>query len=389
MADEEAPAAHAFTRVVLTSPKGAVVFLDLLPQLQRELREQLRAPPAAAQLDALLCPLAAAIDDDVTRGDGCVILRGMPVEDEEVAIAATRALSSVIGHPVVQSADLAETVGRVEAVRTAGINTRYRGYRNTDVQQLHTDTPAPSLGIDRVFMLCVRAAHEGGATRLASAERVVSRLSPPVRELLSAPVPFLCRDEWVDAWDNGLGRRNAAPLVGADARGRVTLEYAVILRKNVEHAGAAPPGSPLASALDEVVAVANDESTFFRIKLAPGEGFIVDNRRWLHARDAFDDGPGDEGHDGDEDEATLDHATPMDGSHGSGLRARTPTSRLLLRVWMRRRVSGVGGVANYFAHMDCDDDGSSSNIVTAALAGTSSGGDATTAAVADADMATA
>ena len=43
------------------------------------------------------------------------------------------------------------------------------------------------------------------------------------------------------------------------------------------------------AALDEVEMIANDESIFSRVKLEPGDVLLLDNRRFLHARDGFED----------------------------------------------------------------------------------------------------
>ena len=77
-------------------------------------------------------------------------------------------------------------------------------------------------------------------------------------------------------------------MIGADERGRPTLQYAVILRKNVEHA--LPAGDRATrAALDEVESVANTEGVFRRLMLEPGDCIVLDNRRFLHARDGFED----------------------------------------------------------------------------------------------------
>jgi len=164
--------------------------------------------------------------------------------------------------------------------------------------------------MDVVMMTCVASAAQGGATRVVAAADVIDGLSPRARETLSKPVPFSCKDEWIPEW--GAHREGAAPMIAHDELGRPTLQFAVILRKNVEHALQDDAMSvdkafatDVRSALDEIEMVANDEGVFSRLLLGPGDLILLDNRRFLHARDGFED----------------------DTTH----------QRLLLRYWLRTR----------------------------------------------------
>jgi alpha-ketoglutarate-dependent taurine dioxygenase len=310
--------ANVVIRIAVPSPNGTVVFLELVPfqaeRLHAVADELVAGRGDAETLAECLRPLARACELETRKRDGLAVLRNLPCKTEGAALLVTEALTSLLGTPLRQSADRSELVGRVEAEPAAGAGARvYRGYRDASEQMLHTDTPAQGLEIDEAMMVCVRPARNGGASRFLSAQAAVDRLSEAARTELSKPIPFSCAREWVSDW-GGKGPTGSAPLVATDAHGRRTLEFGAILRANVEGAGAAPAGSALASVLDELAHRSNQEGAFTRLRLASGEAFVVDNRRWLHARDAFED----------------------DGVEAGA-------ARLLLRVWLRRHAAGGDG----------------------------------------------
>lgn len=331
--------------VPLTSAKGQLVVIEPGKEtkgiLEDLAKESLRAAVDMQAWMEALSPLGRAVSDSLLDGSGAVLLRGLPVEPEGAAYAASQAMSQLLGTLIPQSADLRESIGRVEAVKDPAVDAEYRGYRNAREQKLHTDTPAPWVDVDAVAMVCVRQARRGGASRIASADAIVQRLNPQAVQTLSNGVPYACRDEWVEEW-GGLGPSATAPLLSFDAKGRRTLAYAVILRKNVEHAGASPQ---VMAALDELETVANSEDTFWRVRLAPGEGLVLDNRRWLHARDAFED---DEAGVHEETDGALpsvkagDKAAPTSAPDGDGTGEGPPQSRLVLRVWIRLSRAMIG-----------------------------------------------
>ena len=169
-------------------------------------------------------------------------------------------------------------------------------YRNNRPQQLHTDTPTALVNIDFMMLAAVQVAATGGASRVCAVSDVADRLSTETKDVLSAPIPFLCADEYVTEW--GGGAEGAAPLLGKDENGHVILTYSKILRTNVEHALreaearglSAPDVQSIQTAMDEVESIANDEKVFWRLKLQAGDVIIMHNRRFLHARDGFEDG---------------------------------------------------------------------------------------------------
>ena len=76
--------------------------------------------------------------------------------------------------------------------------------------------------------------------------------------------------------------------------------FSKILRTNVEHSlrarGLSTSAGPIPEALEEIWNITGDEDVFERVHLSAGDMMMMDNRRFFHARDAFDDGAaGDKG----------------------------------------------------------------------------------------------
>lgn len=272
-------------------------------------------------------------------------------EDKDEALVAVHrlrltylssCLASMLGEEVLpQSADLGETIGFVEQhnpeVDEALVEQKesdptlkqrfkgwhaYRGYRNKKAQKLHTDSITHNCYVDMVLFACISEAASGGASKVCAASDVISRLAPTSIETLSKPIPYSCKDEWVSAW--GESAQGAAPLIVNDEYSRKMLQLGGIGRKNIEYAlashesiqrehhlgnsvadvGCAPAGendgnieqceadnfpSQVRAALDDIERIANDESVFQRIMLQSGDLLVLDNRRYLHARDSFED----------------------------------------------------------------------------------------------------
>ena len=100
--------------------------------------------------------------NEIQRGRGIVLLRGLPVEryDTDVRKRIALGLGSHFGRPVSQSA-MGDLVG--EVMNVGGRDRRERAYRNSRELRLHTDR------CDHIGMLCIRPAAAGGISGYASA----------------------------------------------------------------------------------------------------------------------------------------------------------------------------------------------------------------------------
>ena len=122
----------------------------------------------------------AAWRDEMRRGRGIVILRGLPVDryDPEDLKWLYLGLGTHLGRPVSQS-NMGDLIG--EVVNIGGKDKRERAYRNSRELKLHTDR------CDHLAMLCVRPAIEGGVSGYASAmtiHNIMVRECPDLLALL-------------------------------------------------------------------------------------------------------------------------------------------------------------------------------------------------------------
>jgi hypothetical protein len=118
--------------------------------------------------------------DEMRRGRGIVMLRGLPVEryDPDDLKRLYLGLGAHLGRPVSQS-NMGDLIG--EVVNIGGKDKRERAYRNSRELKLHTDR------CDHLAMLCVRPAIEGGVSGYASAltiHNIMARECPDLLALL-------------------------------------------------------------------------------------------------------------------------------------------------------------------------------------------------------------
>ena len=305
---------------------------------------------SSPEIDAMMGRLHEALFGE--RSVGVLVLRNVlgktctnDNRDAETNAAAHRdrlihfsqALAASFGKEVLpQSADLSDTVGFVEQhdpevdasfVQRTQSDPKlqhsfkgwhlYRGYRNNKAQKLHTDAKHNA---DVVIMSCISQAASGGASKVCAVSDIIQKLSPTSVNMLCKPIPYACNDEFVPAWGGSI--RGSAPLIAKDEYKRDTLQYSINLRKNIEHGLAAHARQPVdeshyfnnhastfrleaetenhpqfvkifssqvRAALDDIEKVANTDDVFQRVTLKPGDILVLDNRRYLHARDSFED----------------------------------------------------------------------------------------------------
>jgi alpha-ketoglutarate-dependent taurine dioxygenase len=252
---------------------------------------------------ALEQTMLGAIEQDVDRSPGCVVLGGLAGLAEDELRRAMLLLSRLVGDLIPQ--DAAGAVLR--EVRDRGVQLgegktgRYSDSRAGG--NFHTDGPhRPGAPPDYVALGCVRQAPEGGESVVVHAEGVVSRLAgePRILETLAGWFHFDRREE--PARPPTVARRI---LVQEEGR-----PVACYLREYIElghrHAEVPPLDGAQREALDALDAELENPALQITRKLAPGELAIIDNRSVFHGRRSFDDSA-DEGE-----------------------------KRLLLRTWIRR-----------------------------------------------------
>jgi len=232
------------------------------------------APGGVSELAATM----AAIRREVSRGRGLVLLRGVPVDelDEDEAAIAWFALGRHLGRARTQSARR-DPMGRVERVDD-GVT--WRGYRSNKELLLHTDHA------DIVGLLCVRAAREGGTSRIASLAAVraaIARERPDLLAILERGFPYAWFGEPPPEADGP-----ASPFrvpVFATVGGRT---QGVFLHSFIVEA-ARVLGTPLVEREREAIDLVRDtgDRLAMTLDLRPGEALVFDNLGMLHARTAF------------------------------------------------------------------------------------------------------
>jgi gamma-butyrobetaine dioxygenase len=204
------------------------------------------------------------------RDHGFALLRGVPAEPGRILDVV-----SLFGH-------VRETnYGRLfDVVSTdAPSNLAYTGL----ALGLHTDNPYrdPVPGLQ--LLHCLEASAEGGDSLVCDGFRAAEALRQAAPEdfalLTRYPVAFRYTDEAVDL-------RSEAPLIEVDWQGRVTA-----VRYN--NRSAAPIDLPPEVVPDFYRAyrrfgrMLHDAEGLVSFRMAPGDLFIVDNRRVLHGRSGF------------------------------------------------------------------------------------------------------
>lgn len=255
----------------------------------------------------------AVAEDRLVAGAGVVLFEGGAALCEQ-AERASLALSGALGRVVAQ--DAAGTL--VRPVRYTGTrvgegrSSRYADSR--DGGNLHTDGAEAAPPVPDYFtLLCVRPAARGGRLQLVRLDDLLRRLADPEAAVLAGDFYFDRRG------DAGTGESPVVrkPVLFRD-NGRPSVTY---LRRYIDIAHARPEVPNLTPAqrraLDAFDRLLGCAELVAEYRMRPGEFLVVDNKRFLHGRTAFDDGA-DAGTDG---------------------------GRLLLRTWVHREAASVAAHA--------------------------------------------
>ena len=222
-------------------------------------------PSKAELLDAI---------DDV----GCVLVRNVPTETN----AALCSLASRVGHAIRPEGP--STTGRVEndivyRVEPGGCGAAAHSHTRSAFE-CHTDGFRCERVPDVVLLLTVRAADSGGETILIDADSLVQTLDPSVIADLLVP-RYRFGSVTRAILPRTIGRAqiafNAFDTAGVPVRSRSTisdLELRAMLRRDTS-----------AFALREAIRTFD---TPFVSKLERGDCLVLNNRRVLHGRKAFE-----------------------------------------------------------------------------------------------------
>lgn len=206
------------------------------------------------------------------RRHGVAILSGVPREPGSVCRVA-----ELFGY-------VRETnYGRLFDVR-AEVNPTNLAYTNLGLQA-HTDNPYRDPVPTLQLLMCLANTVEGGLSTVVDGFRIAERLRDESPELFEALTTFPARFEY--AGEVGVRLSSRRPVIELAPDGRLQA-----IRFNNRSAAAVTdvPFDDMPrwyAALRRFAEILEDPAMAVSFRLAPGELFIVDNTRVLHARTAF------------------------------------------------------------------------------------------------------
>ncbi|MFI7317098.1 clavaminate synthase Cs1 [Streptomyces venezuelae] len=250
---------------------------------------------AGTLADTLPAPLAAALDGFGADGnqDGYLLLRGLPVEDDDALPRTPDSTPAPVDRPLLNQEAMLAVVGR-----RLGLHTGYRELRSATVYhdvypspgahylssetsetllEFHTEMAYHVRQPNYVLLACSRADHERkAATLVGSIRKALPLLPDDVRaRLFDRPLPC-CVDV---AFRGGVEEPGAIadvkPLYGDPRDPFLGYDRELLAPRDPADIEAV---SVLSKALDEV-----REAVY----LVPGDLLIVDNFRTTHARTPF------------------------------------------------------------------------------------------------------
>ncbi len=226
-----------------------------------------------------------AIENEVVRGRGFVLLRGLPVErwTRRQSAAAFWGLGRHFGDPVPQNAQ-GHLLGHVKDIGKDPHNPEHRVYQTSYRHRFHTDS------CDIVGLLCLRRAKAGGLSRIVSSTTLfneVARRRPDLAEVLAAPFTVDRKGE-VPA---SKGPHYGLPIAHHHA-GQLTMIYARDFIEAAQRFADAPRLSAgQIAAMDLVDELAEDPDLHLDMAFEPGDIQFLHNHQILHARTAYVDYP--------------------------------------------------------------------------------------------------
>lgn len=224
-----------------------------------------------------LAPILGATRQELEHGRGFVLVRGLPVDDYTPDELGTIfwGIGTYLGVGVSQSAD----GDRLGHVIDRGAVDRY--YTSGGPIEFHMDP------VDVVGLLCLRAALEGGLSRIASSLTIHNAIleeRPDLLEILYRG--FYCSRR-------GHGDKTTEWRVPVYARGDNGLEsyFLPITIRQAEEEEGHPLSDRDREALQYLQAVASRPGIYLDMDFRPGDTQFLNNRVILHARTDYRDHP--------------------------------------------------------------------------------------------------
>ncbi|MFD2262182.1 TauD/TfdA family dioxygenase [Lacibacterium aquatile] len=233
-----------------------------------------------------LGPILADLKQEILEGRGFALLRGLPVADWGLRMAATAfyGVGLHFGRACSQNGK-GHVLGHVQDLGLSSKDPNVRIYQTSERQTFHTDS------CDIVGLLCLKQAKRGGHSALVSSVTIYNEMMKR----------------------SDLARHLFAPLA-TDRRGEIApgekpyfeipvfnwhagLLSAIYQRQYIDSAqrfeDAPRLSAETVAALDLFDALADDPALNFEMVLEPGDIQLVHNHNLLHDRTGFEDWPED------------------------------------------------------------------------------------------------
>lgn len=230
-----------------------------------------------------LGPRLAGWAAEIDQGRGFVLLRGLPVEryGPDRSGLAFWGLGCHLGRPFPQNPE-GDLLGHVIDTGEAATDPSVRKYRTNHHIAFHVD------GADMVGLLCLRAAGDGGLSRIASSLAVRQEIlwrHPELAHVFGEPMLLDLRDE------QGPGEPPFLPLpMDYLSRGRRRVFYHYDYFTSSQRHEAAPRYSDEQLLVLELFEeLASSPAFCIDMDLQPGDMQFIDNGTIVHARSAYVD----------------------------------------------------------------------------------------------------
>jgi len=234
---------------------------------------------------ARLGPRLRGVLEEVMKGRGFVLIRGLPVERwtrREAAIAFL-VIGVHLGNLRMQNAE-GHLLGHVRDLGRSSEDPNTRIYQTRERQTHHTDS------CDVVGLLCLRTAKSGGLSSLVSSTTIFNEMRRRRPDLLNVLLQPIETDRRGEVPEGGKPYFNIPVFNYHDG-----LVSAIYQRQYIESARRFPGVDPLSAlqieALDLFDQLANDPKLNLMMELQPGDIQLVHNHTILHDRTAFEDYP--------------------------------------------------------------------------------------------------
>lgn len=260
-------------------------------EVERVVRALERATLEIASLTAKVVPLPTLAPrlremiNDVMKGRGFVLIKGLPVErwTRRQAAIAFLVVGVQLGNLRMQNAE-GHLLGHVRDLGRSSEDPNTRIYQTRERQTHHTDS------CDVVGLMCLQTAKSGGLSSLVSSTTIFNEMRRRRPDLLNVLLQPIETDRRGEVPEGSKPYFNIPVFNYHDG-----LVSAIYQRQYIESARRFPGVKPLSAlqieALDLFDQLANDPKLNLMMELEPGDIQLVHNHTILHDRTAFEDYP--------------------------------------------------------------------------------------------------